>query len=146
MIDLKRILVVAVCVPSAVLAAEAPKAMKADGTFGLTAISSVEVCHPDGEREYLRRLICPAGNHPTFQRTGSIGPRNPVDNLTEAEADKALAASLGGGELSPGATDYHIIDGYEVICGNSKTIVYIDMYHCNAPLSNEAPQGFTIEK
>ena len=87
---------------------------------------------------------CPSGDRPSFQREGSVGPRNSIDNLTEAQAEAQLAKSLGGAELEPGEIDYHVIDGYEVSCKDSKTTVYLDMYHCSSPAPSTSPQGFTI--
>jgi hypothetical protein len=116
---------------------------KANPTYGLTIKDSIEVCDPEGEDEYLSRLMCPAGNHPSFERTGSFGTRNPATNLSEAESAKMLDANLSGRDLEPGEIDYHIIDGFEVKCGESKTTVYLDMYHCSSD-PDSAPAGFTI--
>ena len=63
-----------------------------------------------GEREFLRRLVCPGGAAPSFMRRGSLRPRDPV------------------------LSDGHILDDYAVTCADSvagpvvHTIV-MDMYH-----------------
>ena len=121
----------------------APEPQPAD--FGRTVAGAIEVCEPRGEREYLARLVCPSGQHPTFNRKGSKGSRNPLPvNLSEREEDTLIAALIAGAEVKPGEPDYHTIDSYEVICGEAKTILYLDMYHCVAPRAEVAPAGFTI--
>jgi hypothetical protein len=141
----KHMLILASCVlPLAALAAESARAPNIDASYGLTVVGAVEVCDPSGEREYLSRLICPTGHHPTFERGGSFGTRNPSDNLSEAELDKMLEANMSGRELQPGETDYHVVDGYDVTCPDSKATIYLDMYHCSGPRPSVPPQGFTI--
>ena len=57
---------------------------------------------PAGQREYLRRLRCPDGEPPKFERVGSLGP-GPYGK---------------------------IIDGYKLECpGAEPSWVVMDMYH-----------------
>ena len=61
----------------------------------------VRADRPSGQRAYLARLVCADGNPPSFQRKGSFGP-GPYTS---------------------------IIDGYEVDCAGTKTLIFMDMYH-----------------
>lgn len=100
---------------------------------------------PDGQRDYLSRLICPSGARPTFDRIGSIGPRTALPkNLSEAEEERLLRNSMAMTPLAPGESDYHWIDAYEVRCGKVSKTLYMDMYHCAASLPDRAPEGFDI--
>ena len=56
---------------------------------------------PEGQRVYLRRLICPDGAMPAFRRISSLG----VGPYTS------------------------ILDSYEVKCGDVVHVVVMDMYH-----------------
>jgi hypothetical protein len=146
MLSIRRIsLSTLLAFPFVVAGSEPMEHPKADPAYGLTIKASVEVCDPKGEDEYLSRLICPAGDHPSFERFGSVGARNPTTNLSKAEKEKMLDADLSGRDLEPGETDYHIIDGFEVNCGESKATVYLDMYHCSSAPPTDAPVGFTID-
>jgi hypothetical protein len=110
--------------------------------YGDSRSAAVEVCKPDGERAYLSRLVCPTGEAATFERLGTYGPRN------ELPADQPLTeqvASARRDPLQPGEVDYHVVDGYEVTCGTSKRLVYLDMYHCHQPPPTEAPPGFSLK-
>ena len=110
------------------------------GKYGLTAQTSVEVCKPAGERQYLARLVCPSGAHPEFSRTGSVGARTPIPvDLSPAAVDALLEDQLAGRPLVAGAPDYHWIDAYEVRCETAKTTIYLDMYHCDAGPPDTAP-------
>jgi hypothetical protein len=106
----------------------------------------VEVCKPAGEREYLSRLSCESGNKPTFKRVRSVGSRNefPKD-LPDAKARTLLDRVLSGAKLEPGEVDYHVIDEYEVMCGDKKATLYMDMYHCHSQPANAAPGGFSLK-
>ncbi len=133
---------------SAGLAEEAvpPPAAPAHGSAPVTAI---EVCKPQGEREYLSHLVCPSGNRPAYERAGSVGTRNPMPaNPSKAELNQITEADLTGRKLRPGETDYHVIDKYEVVCSKGdekdKTILYLDMYHCHDTHPAVAPEGFTL--
>ncbi len=98
---------------------------------GETKQFPVEVCKPQGEREYLSRLTCPAGDTPSYKRLGSYGERNPLPKgLSGAEFNKMLESMMSYEALQHGDSDHHVIDGYEFACGTQKRIVYMDMYHC----------------
>jgi hypothetical protein len=63
-----------------------------------------------GEREFLRRLVCPGGTAPQFERRGSLRAREPHPS------------------------DGHMLDDYAVTCsdtagGQTVHTVIIDMYH-----------------
>ena len=125
--------------PSAVAPSPAP-----DG-YGLTRSQPVEVCRPDGERQYLARLICPSGEHPKFDRTGSVGPRTAIPtDLSQAEQEKLLRNNMEMNPLAADEPDYHWIDAYHVSCGAQTTTIYMDMYHCSVVRPGNAPAGFGI--
>lgn len=72
---------------------------------------------PGGEREYLRRLRCPDGKPPVFNRMGSFGS-------------------------GPYGT---IIDGYKVECASTPAAtVFMDMYHKKFMELKPVP-GFKID-
>jgi hypothetical protein len=124
--------------------AEAPKVAATDG-YGVTKQDAVEVCKPRGEHEYLARLVCPDSEHPKFDRTGNFGERTPLpDDLSEDDSNRLVEGMMGYKALQAGEIDYHIVDGYDVVCGETKTRVYLDMYHCDAPRPTRAPAGFSI--
>lgn len=75
----------------------------------------VRVHRPTGQQAYLRRLACADGNTPAFRRVGSFG-------------------------VGPYTT---IIDGYEVACGEAKSLVFLDMYHPGHLETRPVP-GFTL--
>jgi len=56
---------------------------------------------PQGQREYLNRLVCKNGKAPEFERVGSVGP-------------------------SPYG---YPMDAYKVRCGSAEQLVYMDLYH-----------------
>jgi hypothetical protein len=71
---------------------------------------------PQGQDDYLSRLVCKNGKTPNFQRIGSTGP-------------------------SPYGFP---MDSYEVKCGwSSKTTVYMDLYHPRF-VEQEPVPGFTL--
>ncbi len=80
-----------------------------------TRENPVRVFQPEGQHAYLRRLICPNGTSPTFQRVRSLGP-GPYTS---------------------------ILDGYEVRCGDVVHVVVMDMYHPGY-LECRAVPGFSI--
>jgi hypothetical protein len=109
--------------------------------YGESVRAAIEVCRPDGEHAYLARLVCPTGEAATFDRRGSFGPRN------ELPADQPLSEQVANARrdpLPPGEVDYHVVDGYEVTCGASKRLIYLDMYHCHQPPPNDAPPGLSV--
>ncbi len=71
---------------------------------------------PSGERAYIKRLKCPDGETPKFHRVGSYAP-GPYGN---------------------------ILDGYDLVCGDQKFKIFMDMYHCCFKETEPVP-GFTIE-
>lgn len=124
--------------PPAVLAAP-------DAGPGDTKATAIEVCMPGGERQYLATLVCAGGQRPTFERTGSVGERNPLPaGLSDKEMAALLDRGLRGAPLQPGEVDAHVIDAYEVSCGEVKRRVFLDMYHCPQPAASAAPAGFTL--
>ena len=132
----------AVLTASCVTAPDSSVEPSANPGYGESNSAAVEVCRPDGERAYLSHLVCPTGEAATFERLGTYGPRN------ELPADQPLTeqvASARRDPLQPGEVDYHVIDGYEVACGTSKRLVFMDMYHCHQPPPTEAPPGFTLK-
>lgn len=48
------------------------------------------------------------------------------------------------GPLAAGEPDFHVIDLYEVRCGDAVTEVIMDMYHCHQNEPAQAPPGFEI--
>ena len=121
--------------------APAPSAVPA----GESKQSAIEVCMPSGERQYLSMLVCAAGQRPTFHRTGSVGERNPLPaGLTDKQFSALLDRSLRGAPLEPGEVDVHVIDLFELNCGEVKRQVFMDMYHCPQPEAKLAPAGFSL--
>lgn len=126
-------------------AAAAPAAQSVATQYGVTMETAVEVCRPQGEREYLRRLRCADGTAPTFNRTGSGPPRTRATTPEqEAQALEQMRKMFLDAPLAAGEPDYHIVDLYDVSCGTTVTRVFLDMYHCYEPLPSQAPPGFTI--
>lgn len=115
------------------------------GSYGLDRSRPVEACRPDGQRQYLARLICPSGEHPQFDRTGSVGPRTAMPtNMSKAAKEELLRNNMEMRPLAAGEPDYHWIDAYAVSCGAQTTTIYMDMYHCSIAPSSTAPAGFGI--
>ena len=113
--------------------------------FGLEKAQAVEVCKPEGERAYLRQLVCASGKSPTFNRTGNVGSRHDLpQGLSEKQLEELLFKQFGYEPLEPGVTDYHVIDAYQVVCDSTKVTVYLDMYHCNVPAPQVSPRGFGL--
>ena len=72
---------------------------------------------PQGQRDYLSRLVCPDGKAATFWRVGSLPEK--------------------------GVYGFHV-DAYEVSCGGSSNFtVHMDMYHPRY-IEQEAVPGFTL--
>ena len=113
--------------------------------WGLLQSHPIEVCKPEGQRRYLARLVCPNRQHPEFRRVGSVGPRAPIpEAVLEANLARWLAAASAYQGLEAGDPDYHMVDHYELDCGDSSTSLYLDMYHCDAPPPDAAPRGFDL--
>ena len=126
---------------SCVTAPDSDAESPANAGYGESRRSAVEVCKPDGEHAYLARLVCPTGEQATFDRVGTYGPRN---DLPEGQSVSDLVASARRDPLQPGEVDYHAVDGYEVTCGASKQLIYLDMYHCHQPPPKDAPPGYSL--
>lgn len=112
----------------------------AAGSYGLSKEAAIEVCKPEGERSYLRRLRCADGSAPEFSRDGSGGTRTDV----KSPEDEKVARDQMFADVKPGDADFHVIDYYSVRCGDKTTTLILDMYHCNQPEPSQAPAGFTI--
>ena len=109
--------------------------------YGESKGAAIEVCSLDGERAYLARLVCPTGEPAAFDRLGQYGPRN------ELPADQSLSEQIASARrdpLKPGEADYHVVDGYQIACGASKRLLYLDMYHCHQPPPTDAPPGYSL--
>lgn len=127
--------------------ASTPSGLQAPASAGLgeTKATAIEVCKPAGERAYLGLLACADGTRPSFKRIGSFGSRlDYPKNLTKEQEAEITLALLSGRALKPGEPDYHIVDGYELACGEVKRTVYMDMYHCQGTPPAQAPTGFSL--
>jgi hypothetical protein len=114
--------------------------------YALSKENPVEVCKPSGQREYLSNLVCPSGTTPTFKRIQNVGPRNESSTSSADSKNGAyLDRMISGAKLQPGEVDTHVVDEYEVMCGDKKSIVYLDMYHCYDQLVSIAPAGFVLK-
>lgn len=113
---------------------------------GETKRTAIEVCMPAGERAYLSRLQCANGEPVRFRRVGNFGPRTEIPaNMPESESSALLEKMLRREAPKPGEPDFHIVDGYEVTCGASKRLIYLDMYHCQQPPPEVAPGGYVLK-
>ena len=115
--------------------------------LGATKASAIEVCNPSGQRAYLSRLRCKDGATPKFGRAGSYGHRNPPPPKPPARdggEDDCGELCETFGPVKPGGVDQHMVDGYDVVCPDKSTFLYLDMYHCEQPPPDDAPPGFTI--
>jgi hypothetical protein len=114
--------------------------------YALSKENPVEVCKPAGQREYLSNLVCASGATPTFKRIQNVGLRNESSTNIAGSKDGAyLERMISGAKLQPGEVDTHVVDEYEVMCSDKKSIVYLDMYHCFDQLANIAPAGFILK-
>lgn len=129
--------------PAAAPAMEAP--VQEDDGYGMSKALAIEVCYPQGQREYLARLVCPDGAHPDFERAGNVGMRTPLpEDLSDAQIEALLSDMRSPDGAVVDGPDLHIVDAYEVTCGEQRTRLYLDMYHCAADRQTRAPKGFTI--
>jgi hypothetical protein len=140
-----RALVVLVEIALAACTASCATAPKSIGPttgagYGESMRAAIEVCSRDGERAYLARLVCPAGDAATFDRLGTPGTRNdlPADRSVSEQVESARRDPLQPGEVVA-------VDAYEVACGASKRVLYLDMYHCHQPAPTEVPPGYTLQ-
>lgn len=115
--------------------------VKAD-SYGFTREGAIEVCDPNGERAYLRRLRCSDGEAPRFNRLGSVGSRTEI----KTKEDEKAAMDQMMADVPAGQRDFHTLDLYEVACSDKTVELFLDMYHCKAAPPSEAPAGFTIVK
>ena len=133
---------------------------------GLEPGDPVEVCRFTVGERLFAALVCPTGERPSINRTGSVGPRTgiPKGMTTEAfvrrtypvkagetvlvHAAEAAVAMVEGmlrmRPLEPGEPDYHVLDAYELRCGTTVTTLYLDGYHCQSEPPLRAPAGFTL--
>ena len=126
-------------------ASATPALVQDDDGYGMSKAQAIEVCYPQGQREYLARLVCPGGAHPSFERSGSAGPRMPLpDDMSDAQIEALLADMRSPDKVGGEGPDLHVVDAYEVVCGEQRTRLYLDMYHCAAERPTRAPKGFTI--
>jgi hypothetical protein len=110
--------------------------------YGESRGAAIEVCQTAGERTYLSRLVCANGDGADFDRLGTPGTRH------ELPADQSVSEQISSSRrdpLSPGEVDYHAVDAYEVSCGTSKRVLYLDMYHCHQPEPAQAPPGYSLK-
>lgn len=129
----------------------APQAVEAvadPARYGLEKSQPVEVCMPDGQQRYLAALVCAAGEHPRFTRTGNVGSRDePPAGASKRSVEAAMERQIMGQQTPrKGEPDYHFVDAYELTCGGATTTVYMDMYHCADPSPTRAPAGFTLTR
>lgn len=131
-------------VPVVETTVEAAPVAAPDG-YGLSREQAIEVCYPEGQQQYLARLICPDNSHPAFERRGSVGPRQPMpENMSEEKIAALLADLRKSRKREPGEPDHHIVDAYNVVCGEATTTLYLDMYHCAQDRPVFSPKGFGI--
>lgn len=114
--------------------------------LGDSKATAIEVCRPQGQRAYLDRLQCSDASVPSYRRVGSFGQRSDPAKPPSDARDAQMLDQLSGRPLKPGEPDYHIVDGYEVVCGATKRMIYMDMYHCDKPPPTEVPQGFQLRR
>lgn len=123
--------------------APAPAPAPTPAGLGESKASAIEVCMPAGQRAYLAALLCPSGQAPAFKRIGSMGSR--IVPVGDAQSKQMLDQLLSRKPLAPGEPDYHVVDAYELSCGDSKRTLYLDMYHCGQPAPQLAPAGLTLK-
>jgi hypothetical protein len=111
--------------------------------FGLTPTQAVEVCSPDGEREYLSRLRCPDGRAPRHTRN-----RSEFRNIPDTPDAERVAQGqvIERKSLRKGDRDYHMVDAYQLTCGHVVLEVFLDMYHCGAAKPSRAPVPLSLKK
>ncbi|TDK32824.1 hypothetical protein [Luteimonas terrae] len=113
--------------------------------WGLMRETAIEVCKPQGQHHYLARLVCPDRSHPAFERSGNVGPCHDLSADTQpGEITRLTIAAMEYRPLEAGEVDHHMVDRYELTCGPQTSELYLDMYHCDAPVPQAAPAGFSI--
>ena len=142
-IGLASFLLSLVAPPGAVPSATTPPSTSHASGAGVTRHGALEVCMPSGERAYLGRLRCPGGARATYERKGNVGRRTKARNARE---EKEAAAQIRENRAPrPGGRDYHLVDLYQVSCGDKTYDIYMDMYHCNGAATEKVPAGFTLD-
>lgn len=130
-------------------AARIPSAVQ-DGfsaTFAYKRENAVEVCLPEGARDYINNLVCPAGETPDTKLLGNAGPRSYfTEEYSDNLGDRLLDRMTAVGEVPLGEPDIHIVDAYSIKCGRTEHIIFIDRYHCQAPKLVRAPKDFSLRR
>jgi len=130
---------------TAVLLAACAAPPGADPAWGESKQAAIEVCRPAGERAYLARLACASGEPATFTRVGSVGLRESLPPGTTDDELRRLAGKMSGVQrLAAGDPHVHIVDQYRAVCQGTERMLYLDMYHCDAPPPARAPRGFVL--
>lgn len=112
---------------------------------GLEPGDPVEVCRFTVGERLFAALMCPTGEPPSINRTGSVGPRTGIPKGMTTEAAVAMVEGmLRMRPLEPGEPDYHVLDAYELRCGTTVTTLYLDGYHCQSEPPLRAPASFTL--
>lgn len=116
-----------------------------DDLYGRARERAIEVCDVQGQRAYLARLVCEGGHGIQVRRIGSVGERNALpDNDTQLQVRQRLARYVRKQPLAAGEVDHHFVDKYEVLCGQQRYVLFLDLYHCPAPVPLRAPRGFGL--
>jgi hypothetical protein len=140
---LVTVLLALAAMAGAVQSVPAPRPTPRASGVGVTRSTALEVCMPAGERAYLGRLRCPGGARATYERKGNVGRRTKARNARE---EKEAAAQIRENRApKPGGRDYHLLDLYEVTCGDETYDIYMDMYHCDGAATEKVPAGFTLD-
>lgn len=118
---------------------------RADDLYGRARERAIEVCDVQGQRAYLARLTCANGQPSEVRRIGSVGERTPLpENDTQLQVRQRLARYVQKQALAAGEADHHFVDKYEVLCGEQRYFLFLDLYHCPAPRPQRAPRGFSL--
>ena len=113
---------------------------------GESKLVPIEVCKPQGQRAYLARLVCRSGQAPAFNRAGNVGPREDFRaGMTDEQKMAAGNKMIRFEPLRPDELHFHIVDKFELTCGDSRTFLYLDMYHCEASPPTVAPRGYLLK-
>jgi len=107
--------------------------------WGRTRERAAEVCLPPGVNAWLEGLRCPDGSEAHARRVGSVGSRT---TPTDPNDPRILLQMDPEHRLQPGEPDLHIVDAFEAVCPGAVYTLFVDMYHCPAPLHPPPPEGF----
>jgi tetratricopeptide (TPR) repeat protein len=109
---------VLIFVASAIGQTDFPKSHRLDLTAPLGSIKNpVRAFRPAGQREYLRRLRCPDGKPPKFERQGSIG-RGPYGNILDmydVKCESIPPISIAMDMYHPGYRETSAVQGLSVL-------------------------------